>query len=253
MIQPSLDRRFTSATEALETLQQPDSFSRKQMATTIPTGSRFVVNQTRDRLEISMLDLKRIKSQRSIALKFLHLFCLTIPVIALSSLSVVIVFIIVYYLIANIADAVSGSVGLLLLVWLIVVFVYGLISALKRLTYRQSKRQFKLILNQQSIVYYMDSDSMFKIFSESDKSGIKIINLKRIKTIIKQFNQSTIVDNELYIYLESNKKIKFSTEENFSEPEIDWLTATLSDWLNLPIEEKIKEYDYDTAKTFESL
>lgn len=248
MIQPSLDRRIKSATEALKSLQQPHSFSNNNFTITKPDHSRIVINQTEDRLEIAMLGSKPIQPQRSILLEILRLLCWTIPVIALSTLSVVIVFVIVYFLITNIANAVFASVGLFLLIWLIVVFVYGLVGFLSSLSHRQSDRQFKLILDRQAIQYYIDSDSSF--FSEKYKPAIKIIKIKHRKTIIKQFYQSRIVDNELSLQLETNKQIQFD-DDNFSEDELNWLAVTLSDWLKLPIQEKIKEYDYDAAKPFE--
>ncbi len=210
MIEPSLDRRFASAVEALQALEQPLQRGIAPLVVTKPTGSKISLTKDADSLEI-LIPPKGLSSEVGY-LCFFALFWNSFMVIWT-------------------AGALSASFGFAL--FSIPFWTAGIVM-IEQILFALFGR-VRLRLNQQQISLTREIFG-FKFNYPQPGARQDITILERTKKYLKTGSRGRKVEVKPPIIIwAGTQKYEFGGNGFLTEPELDWLANELSEWLGLPI------------------
>jgi serine/threonine protein kinase len=216
MIEPSLEKRFTSAKEVLTALENPENIEITNLAIALPPGSKIQVTKNAESLEIIIPALGFQPFIIFIAL-FIGVWCL----------------IVLGWTIAALAETFPGNIVLVLLTlpfWGAgLAIIYGIVVAYFS--------PLKININSQkiSLDYYFRQWKLKKYISAPRE------NIHQIIYTPKHWHKNSEKDvlevpPKLVVWV-GVKKVEFDLKSvNIkSELELEWLAHELSDWLDIPM------------------
>jgi hypothetical protein len=219
MIQPSLDRRLTSATEALQAIEQPQQRQQSSIYPTVvrkPVGSKILLNQGADSLEI-LLPPKGFK----LSILGWTAFALFWNLICLGMTSIF-----------DVASINPFSALLLLLCWSL-----GIRMTLVEILFSLFGR-VRISLDQQKMTVAYELLRFKYRRRPAPRSHIcKVVHTKRrpVQSIGYAPGQCHAVEEPRLIIWSGTTKYELCTGKLLTDPELDWLAKELSDYLKLPI------------------
>ncbi|MBW4681067.1 MAG: serine/threonine protein kinase [Microcoleus vaginatus WJT46-NPBG5] len=230
IVEPSLDRRFSSAKLALQALKQPAFLDSAPLIPRKPAGSKLLLTKSAAELQIiipsflqvQISNLSNFKWSLSLIIKKM-LNSLRFIIEKIVSFGLFIVFF-GWMFIAFLA---AGFHFFPLAGWLILGCLF--LAVIHKLFYK-----VRLRINQDNIYFYQTNFGLQIITPSLRKDIIKI---ERICPYIKitespDSYSSNLVPSSIAIWAGTQQyELKYLTE-----PELDWLAYELSEWLELPIE-----------------
>lgn len=202
MTEPSLNKRLTSAQEALEALENEQQRNSTVVGVSKPFGSRVSLTKNADSLEILTRSIRVGIYPQSSIITFLLIYW---PVIVMSFFSTK------YFSVMAIP------------VWTCILII---------LILTQFKRTRLHIDRQQISVTNEFLGFKWKRLRPARRQDISALNLSRR---VKKLFGSTVAIQHVIIFWVGTKKIEIGSDGRLTEPEIDWLALELSDWLGMPI------------------
>ncbi|MCU0565417.1 MAG: serine/threonine protein kinase [Oculatellaceae cyanobacterium Prado106] len=212
MVEPSLNRRFSSAEEASQVLNyEPSELTRSPMPFLAPQpfGSKILLKKTRS--EINLL-LPPLSPTQPVDGKF-SLFSFLIPSCALT-------YALVTFLPFSSILLIFGSLGGSFILTLL-----NLLLARKRISINRKRVSFRHELTRQFALYerFWPTQQVSKIVYAPGQTQISA----RKRELVK-------VQPKLVLWL-GTRSLNISEMTHLSEPELQWLAQELSDWLQIPI------------------
>ncbi|MBD2384558.1 serine/threonine protein kinase [Cylindrospermum sp. FACHB-282] len=216
MTEPSLEKRLSSANEALQALNKPKVQSTDTLTVIKPVDSKIKLTKNRDSLEIIIppIGFHLSTMPTGLAIIFINLFFLL-------------------FLITSFQQPFAGSLFyfyLFLLLFgislaLLYNFLFGLFGSIR------------LSLNQQKISLTREIFGVKFNFPQPAQRQ-DICMLQRIRKYVQKDFARTSYQVKAQIIIWAGKRRKYEiggNDELITEPEIDWLAHELSDWLGIPI------------------
>jgi serine/threonine protein kinase len=212
LIEPSLDKRFQSAEEALQALEQPQLMQIYPAEISKPVGSQVLLSKTPDEFQL-VFPSKGFHS----ALIFTSLFA-----IAWNS------FILFW---STMAFSMPSSVKWVFILFSLPFWGAGISMVVKIIS--DLFGQVKLRIDRQQISLTKELFG-FK-FSHSRSSRREAINkLERSELIWKKDSDGDRFQIPANLIIWAGKQ-EYHLNFNLTDPELDWIASELSDWLGLPI------------------
>lgn len=230
IVEPNLDKRFTSAQVALQALKQPDFIDSAPLIPRKPAGSNLLLTKSAAELQIIipsflqvvLTNLFKFNWSLSIIIKkiFVSLHIMIEKIVSFA------VFIVLFGWMF-IGFFVAGIYYYPLMGWVILGFLF--LIAIHKLFYN-----VRLQINQEKI-YFVQKILGFQIITPSLRKDI--LKIERICPYVKIIESpdsfsSNLVRSSIVLWA-GNQKYELT---NLTEPELDWLAYELSEWLELPIE-----------------
>lgn len=230
IVEPSLDKRFTSAQRALQALKQPDFIDSAPLIPRKPAGSNLLLTKSAAELQII------IPSFLKVELSNLSKFNWSLSIIMkrmFGGLQIII------------EKIVSFAVLILIFGWMFigalaasfqffpwvpwVILGYLLLLAIYKLFY-----SVRLHIDRDKIYFIQKAFGFQTITLSLRKDIIKIERICPYIKIVESVDSysSNLVRSSIAIWA-GNQKYELT---NLTEPELDWLAYELSEWLELPIE-----------------
>ncbi len=224
MTQPSLDKRLTSAVEALQALEQPQQRKIAPPVVSKPTGSKVSLTKDANYLEI-LIPAKGLYSDTGLRFLILLLYSFFIgPGLVLGIFNLgssyylpewlkVILNIITIFLIPSVIFALIPTIAFLLFAFL----------------------RVRLRINQQKF---------FLTYEPSDWIDDKHRNVQGLRQAIAHLEYITRPSTKgrrgkrksrIIVWIGGTQSFILGDYGRITEPELDWLAYELSDWLELPI------------------
>lgn len=228
MTEPSLDKRLTSAQEAIKVLEQEQQRESNPLLFKKPTGSKIVLNKNIDSLEIitnSMRVGSRFSGYHSLGwFHFLMFFCCgALPALANAAFAIL----------PSSAPLFCGICYVLWMIWTI----------LKGYLYRKFGRT-RLRIDQQQILLTEELLRFkYNLLQPARKQDISMLvrawqleeGTLRLERIDASFGKKqTNIKPGIIIWV-GTQKIVIGRDGHLSPSETDWLAYELSNWLGLPI------------------
>jgi serine/threonine protein kinase len=221
MIQPSLARRLASATEALQAIEQPQQRQQSSNYPTVvrkPVGSKILLNQGADSLEI-LLPPKGFK----LSILGWTAFALFWNLICLGMTSIF-----------DVASINPFSALLLLLCWSL-----GIRMTLVEILFSLFGR-VRISLDQQKMTVAYELFGFKYRRRPAPRSHIcKLVHTRRYSRPAKSIEYASssghVVEEPRLIIWSGTTKYELCGGKRLTDPELDWLAKELSDCLKLPI------------------
>jgi serine/threonine protein kinase len=215
MIQPSLDRRFHSATEALQAIERQPQRDVAPLVGTKPAGSKVLLALGADSLQI-LISPKGLSPE----IVSLTLFAIAWHLFA-------------FFPLPGIIFLMPFPLKLLTALFMLPFWGAGIIVVLKILVSLFGRVRLRIDGQQISLKYELFGFEYYHSRPASRDDITKLVLTKR--SFIKNSDGSQVeVKPQIVIWAGTNT-YKFGGKGLLSEPELEWLALELSDWLGLPI------------------
>jgi hypothetical protein len=226
MTQPSLDKRLTSAVEALQALEQPPQRDIAPIVVNKPTGSKVSVTKEAHSLEI-LIPAKGLYSDAGLRFFIALLYSFFIgPGLLLSIFNVHFPYYSPGWLqVRLILELITAL--------LIVSVMVALMATISFLCFAFIR--VRLRINQQKF---------FLTYELFDWSGNKHRNVEGLRQAIAHLEYTQRPSTKgrqgklkprIIVWIGGTQSFRLGDDGGITEPELDWLAYELSDWLELPI------------------
>lgn len=226
MTQPSIDRRFTSAVEALQALEQPPQPDTAPLVVTKPTGSKVSVTKDAHSLEI-LIPAKGLNSDTGLWLFIALLYTFTTPGLLLS------IFNSPYpYYLPPWLQLITNLITILIIPSGIGAFFTAigfLIHAFIRVRLRIN--QHKFFFTYEPCNPDINVNSLHKSVQGLRQAIAHLEYTQRPSTKGRQGKRKP----RIIVWIGGTQTFTIGDYGRITEPELDWLAYELSDWLGMPI------------------
>ncbi len=215
MCEPSLDRRSTSAFEALQALEQ-EQLTKNSAPLVVhkPPGSKILLTKDANSLEI-LIPAKGLNSDTGLRFFIALLYLTVLPGLT--------------YLPYQVSQQIGQPISLVLISsWMFTFF--GAIFLLPDTFIR-----VRLRINQQKFFFTYEPEMLVE-YKSKNVQGLRqaISHLEYVKRSFKKGYRGKL-QCQIIVWIGGTQTFRLGNYGRLTEPELDWLAYELSDWLKLPI------------------
>jgi serine/threonine protein kinase len=226
MTQPSLDKRLTSAVEALEALEQPPQRDIAPIVVSKPTGSKVSLTKDAHSLEI-LIPAKGLNSDTGLWSLIALLYMFTMPGLIL--------FIYTSGILPHLPQWLQ-LIALLIILLTPASFLGALFKAISFLTHafirvRLRINQHKFFFTYEPCNPDINVNSVHKSVQGLRQAIAHLEYIKRPSTKGRRGKRKS----RIIVWIGGTQTFTIGDYGRITEPELDWLAYELSDWLGIPI------------------
>jgi hypothetical protein len=231
MTQPSLDRRFTSAVEALQALEQPPQPDTAPLVVRQPPGSKISLTKNADSLEI-LIPAKGLESDTGLWFLIALLYSSTAVILTFSLGS--------WFSTEMVPPPSSLSLHIWqkqIILWVIMVSIPSVLGISMPLG-TDAFTRVRLRINQQKFFFTYEPcepginiNSVHKSVKGLRQAIAHLEYTQRPSTKGRRGKRKS----RLIVWIGGTQTFTIGDYGRITEPELDWLAYELSDWLGMPI------------------
>jgi serine/threonine protein kinase len=228
MTQPSLDKRFTSAVEALQALEQPQQRVIDPLVVRKPTGSKISLTKNADSLEI-LIPAKGLKSDSGLWFVIALLYSFTTPGLFFS----------LYNFGSNFNYYLPQWLQLILILIIFIILPSGIGVFCQAIVFLfHAFTRVRLRINQHKFFFTyeprnpeINGNSVHKSVQGLRQAIAHLEYTQRPSTKGRRGKRKS----RLIVWIGGTQTFTLGNYGRITEPELDWLAYELSDWLGMPI------------------